>query len=44
MEYAPSLNTEAFAELSGFRHVVDDIVIYDSNVTDHVVHVKQFLQ
>ena len=36
--------TEAFAGLSGFRRVVDDIVIYDSNVTDHVAHVKQFLQ
>ena len=36
--------TEAFAGLSGFRRIVDDIVIYDSNVTDHVAHVKQFLQ
>ena len=30
--------------LSGFRRVVDDIVIYDSNVEDHITHVKQFLQ
>ena len=35
---------EAFTGLSGFRRVVDDIVIYDSNPADHVVHVKQFLQ
>ena len=35
---------EAFTGLSGFRRVVDDIVIYDSNVEDHVAHVKQFLQ
>ena len=36
--------TEAFAELSGFRRIVDDIVIYDSNAADHLTHVKQFLQ
>ena len=36
--------TEAFTGLSGFRRIVDDIVIYDSNVEDHVAHVKQFLQ
>ena len=36
--------TEAFTGLSGFPRVVDDIVIYDSNVEDHVAHVKQFLQ
>ena len=35
---------EAFTGLSGFRHVVDDIVIYDSNVEDHIAHGKQFLQ
>ena len=35
---------EAFMGLSGFRRVVDDIVIYDSNVEDHITHVKQFLQ
>ena len=35
---------EAFTGLSGFRRVVDDIVIYDSNVEGHVAHVKQFLQ
>ena len=36
--------TEAFTGLSGFCRIVDDIVIYDSNVEDHVAHVKQFLQ
>ena len=36
--------TEAFNGLSGFRHIVDDFVIYDSNVTDHTNHVQQFLQ
>ena len=35
---------EAFVGLSGFRRIVDDIVIYDSNVVDHIAHVKQFLQ
>ena len=36
--------TEAFNGLSGFRRIVDDFVIYDSNITDHVSHVQQFLQ
>ena len=36
--------TEAFKGLSGFRRVVDDFVIYDDNITDHIAHVKQFLQ
>ena len=36
--------TEAFRGLSGFRRIVDDFVIYDSNITDHESHVKQFLQ
>ena len=35
---------EAFVGLSGFRHIVYDIVIYDSNVVDHIADVKQFLQ
>ena len=30
--------------LSEFRQGVDDIVIYDSNVEDHMTHGKQFLQ
>ena len=36
--------SEAFRGLSGFRRVVDDFVIYDSNITDHINHVQQFLQ
>ena len=36
--------TEVFTGLSRFRCIVDDIVIYDSNAADHLIHVKQFLQ
>ena len=36
--------TEAFRGLTGFRRIVDDFVIYDSNISDHENHVKQFLQ
>ena len=36
--------TDAFRGLSGFRRIVDDFVIYDSNVSDHESYVKQFLQ
>ena len=36
--------TEAFNGLSGFRRIVDDFVIYDSNIADHLTHVEQFLQ
>ena len=35
---------EAFAGLSGYRRIVDDAVIYDSNERDHTDHVRQFLQ
>ena len=35
---------EAFKGLSGFRRIVDNFVIYDSNITDHISHVQQFLQ
>ena len=35
---------EAFKGLSGFRRIVDDFVIYDSNASEHEHHVKQFLQ
>ena len=35
---------EAFAGLSGYRRVVDDVVIYDSDETKHATHVRQFLQ
>ena len=34
----------AFAGLSGYRHIVDDVVIYDSDPTLHTDHVWQFLQ
>ena len=36
--------TEAFRGLSGFRRIVNDFVIYDSNISDYESHVKQFLQ
>ena len=36
--------TDAFRGLSGFRRIVDDFVIYDSNISDHESHVKQFLE
>ena len=36
--------TEASSGLSGFRCIVDDFIIYNNNVTDHVKHVEQFLQ
>lgn len=35
---------EAFAGLAGFRRVVDDIVIYDSDISQLTQHVRQFLQ
>ena len=35
---------EAFAGLSGYRRVVDDVVIYDSDATQHTTHVREFLQ
>ena len=35
---------EAFAGLTEFCHIVDAIVIYDSDITQHVKHVKEFLQ
>lgn len=35
---------EAFVGLTGFRWVVDDVIIYDDNELEHAAHVKQFLQ
>ena len=35
---------EAFAGLTGYRRIVDDVVIYDSETTQHIDHVRQFLQ
>ena len=34
---------EAFQGLSGFRRIVDDIVIYNSDATQHATHVREFL-
>ena len=35
---------EALADLSGFRRIVVDIVIYDSTINDHIAHVREVLQ
>jgi len=35
---------EAFSGLSGYRRIVDDIVIYDQDPDKHTDHVRQFLQ
>ena len=35
---------EAFDGLPGFRRVVDDIVIYDNDITRHTQHERQFLK
>lgn len=35
---------EAFAGLTGYRRIVDDVIIYDSEITEHTNHVMQFLQ
>ena len=35
---------EAFTGLTGFRRVVDDIIIYDCDEQQHTAHVRQFLQ
>ena len=35
---------EAFAGLTSYRRIVDDVVIYDSDATRHADHVRQFLQ
>ena len=35
---------EAFAGLSGYWRIVDDVIIYDSDTTQHEAHVCQFLQ
>ena len=36
--------TKAFNGLSDFRRIVDDFVIHDSKLSDHIVHVKEFLK
>ena len=35
---------EAFAGFTGFRRIVDDIIIYDCDEQQHAAHVRQFLQ
>ena len=35
---------EAFAGLSGYRCIVDDVVIYDNDEAQHAGHIRQFLQ
>jgi len=35
---------EAFVGLTGFRRVIDDIIIYDEDELQHAIHVKQFLK
>ena len=35
---------EALEGLTGFCHVVDDIVTYDKEKTSHITHAQQFLQ
>ena len=34
---------EALADLSGFCRIVNDIVIYDSTIDDHIAHVREIL-
>ena len=45
-EHYDSHMAEAFTGLTGFRRIIDDIVIYDchSDPQQHTAHVKQFLQ
>jgi len=33
-----------FSALMGYRRIVDDVVIYDSNEEQHSSHVRRFLQ
>lgn len=35
---------ETFAGLSGFRRIVDDIVIYNNDVAQHADHIREFLR
>ena len=35
---------EAYAGLSEYHRIVDNVVVYDSNITQHASHVKEFLQ
>ena len=35
---------EAFAGLTGYRRIVNDVVIYDSDPTQHISYIRWFLQ
>ena len=35
---------EAFAGLTGNHRIMDDIIIYDSEIMEHADHIRQFLQ
>ena len=35
---------ETLVDLSGYCRIVDDIIIYDSTIEDHITHVREFLQ
>ena len=35
---------EALADLLGFGRIVDNIVIHDSTIDDHIAQVREFLQ
>ena len=35
---------EAFAGLTGFRCIVDNVIIFDNNIEQHADHVRQFLR
>jgi len=35
---------EAFPGISRYHHIVDDIIIYNSDITQHAPHVRQFFQ
>ena len=35
---------EAFTGLSGYHRIVDDVVIYDSDITQHTNHIREFRQ
>ena len=35
---------KGFAGRTGYRRIVDDVIIYNSDVTQHAKHVGQFLQ
>ena len=34
---------KASVDLSGYRRIVDDIIIYNSTIEDHITYVREFL-